>query len=329
MRILWSKRYIFLFFILFSIYLMCFKIIDIKLTNNNSRLKYIKPMNNLDQIKKYQTTVVSSYFKLNKSKHSNLNYKNWIQNFFLSVSAPLILFTDENSIDQDLLNLRKHLPTRLYIYSSHWEILNEIELKRQKNYTSNYKNEQNKIDPEKQIHNADLYVLWNIKSYITNKIAQENPFNSDVFMYTDSGAWRDKPLLNWPNESFIKNVTNIIKDNVLFGQITNSKLEVSQNFPWVNIIEGGFFMGNSIAISNFEKNFWNLHDERLSKKLFIGKDQIIMNIITFNLSKSIYRLQTWDLECEFKVDKWFFYQYYFANDEYYLCKKNRELLLLF
>jgi len=327
MRIFKIFRCIFLFlFLLTLIYFIYFKLNKF---NKLKHIKHIKHTNIFPQIKKYQTTVVSSYFKLNYSKHDYLQYKEWIGNFFSSVSAPLILFTDENSVDKELLSLRQHLPTKLYIYSSHWEILKEIELKRIKNYVFNYKNIQNKIDPEKRIHNADLYVLWNMKSYITNKVARDNPFNSDVFIYTDSGAWREKTFYNWPNELFIKDAKNIIKDNILFGQITNSNQENSEKFPLVNIIEGGFFMGNSKAISNFEKNFWNLHDERLNKKLFIGKDQIIMNIIAFNSTKSAYRLKTWNLECKFKVNEWFFYQYYLATDENYLCKNDRELLLLF
>ena len=65
------------------------------------------------------------------------------------------------------MDLRKHFSTKLYIYSSYSENLKEIEQKRNKNYTINYKYVQNKIDPEKRYHSSDLYVIWNIKSYIT------------------------------------------------------------------------------------------------------------------------------------------------------------------
>jgi hypothetical protein len=152
----------------------------------------------------FPITVVSCYFLLNKSKFNGEKYEKWLKNFFLSVSSPLVLFTDGKSLSQELLNLlsSKSYPTLFYYVDSHWDILSEIEKKRAKNYTFNYKYIQNNLDPEKSIHNADLYLLWNIKSYITNKIAQENPFNSTFFIYTDSGAWRDKPLYGWPDKSF-------------------------------------------------------------------------------------------------------------------------------
>jgi len=79
---------------------------------------------------RYQTTVISEYFKIKKSKHSDLEYQSWIKNILISVKSPLILFTDNNSISNDLLELRKNLTTKLYIYSSHWEILKEIEKKK-------------------------------------------------------------------------------------------------------------------------------------------------------------------------------------------------------
>jgi hypothetical protein len=274
-----------------------------------------------------QTTVISTYFKINRSKHRDSYYQKWIQNFLLSVKSPLIIFTDNKSISKQLLNLRKNLTTKLYIYSSHWAILKEIEQKRNKNYTLNYKYVQNKLDPEKRFHSSDLYVLWNIKSYITNKIAQENPFNSTMFIYTDSGAWRNEPLLNWPNEFKIKNLSKLIKDRILFGQLSNG--EKSIYFPFVNLIEGTFFMGSKIAISNFETYFWQIHDKRFDQGLFIGKDQTIMNIFAFKSNKShlIARLKASNTNCIKQVNIWFFYQYYLASNKYFACK-NREQILI-
>ena len=223
--------------------------------------------------------------------------------------------------------MRKNLTTKLYIYSSHWAILKEIEQKRNKNYTLNYRYVQNKLDPEKRFHSSDLYVLWNIKSYITNKIAQENPFNSTMFIYTDSGAWRNEPLLNWPNEFKIKDISKLIKDRILFGQLSNG--EKSIYFPFVNLIEGTFFMGSKIAISNFETYFWQIHDKRFDQGLFIGKDQTIMNIFAFKSNKShlIARLKASNTNCIKQVNIWFFYQYYLASNKYFACK-NREQILI-
>ena len=50
-----------------------------------------------------------------------------------------------------------------------------------------YKHEQFYIDPEKHIHNSNLYAVWNLKAFITYKILKQNPFNSTFFIYTDKG----------------------------------------------------------------------------------------------------------------------------------------------
>jgi hypothetical protein len=287
----------------------------------------------LNKIYSNQTTVISTYFKINKSKHNDLEYQKWIKNFLLSVKSPLVIFTDNQSISKQLLNLRKNLPTKLYIYSSHWAILKEIEQKRNKNYTLNYKYVQNKLDPEQPFHSSDLYVLWNIKSYITNKIAQENPFNSTMFIYTDSGAWRDRPLLKWPNELFIKNVSNLIQNKILFGQVSDLNIQNSSSIIDINlvaIIEGTFFMGSKIAISNFETHFWQIHDQLFDQGLFVGKVQTIMNIFAFKSNKShlIARLKANNTNCIRQVNIWFFYQYFLASNKYYTCNDRKENLII-
>ncbi len=99
--------------------------------------------NNFEIEKKHEVTVISIYFSLNKSKHNHKKYNDWIRNFFLSVSSPLVLFTDGKSISAELMSLRKNLATKLYIVDSHWDLLEEIEKKRRKKYLAAYRQEQN------------------------------------------------------------------------------------------------------------------------------------------------------------------------------------------
>ena len=74
----------------------------------NNQLYKIEQYGSLDSS---EVTVISQYYHLNKSKHSPASYLEWQKNFFLSVSCPLVIFTDKNSIE-DLLELRKY-PTTL------------------------------------------------------------------------------------------------------------------------------------------------------------------------------------------------------------------------
>ena len=120
----------------------------------------------------------------------------------------------------------------------------------------------------------------------------------------------------------------MIKDKILFGQISKWNSDKSSSFPVINLIEGGFYLGTKEAINNFETNFWEIHDERFDKGLFIGKDQIIMNIISSTKSNETVRLQTWNLNCKNTIDFWFFYQYFLSSNQFYECIQPREQLLI-
>ncbi len=73
-----------------------------------------------------KVTVISLYFQLNKSKHSLGQYQSWIKNFFQSVSSPLVIFTDRESL-KDLLELRNrnNCQTTLYVADNIWKVMDE------------------------------------------------------------------------------------------------------------------------------------------------------------------------------------------------------------
>ena len=97
--------------------------------------------------------------------------------------------------------------------------MTEFEKKRKKNYTNEYKEKQPLLDREKNLHSAELYAVWNLKTYILSQVAKVNPFKSEFFIYTDSGAWRGSQFNNWPDESFIPKVRDKIQDRILYGQV--------------------------------------------------------------------------------------------------------------
>lgn len=72
-----------------------------------------------------------------------------------------------------------------------------------------------------------------------------------------------------------------------------------------------------------------MHDEWLSKGKFIGKDQDLMNELTYKRATfAIARLKTHKLKCDSKYNSWFFYQYYFAQSHEFLCEEDRLSLLI-
>jgi hypothetical protein len=56
-----------------------------------------------------------------------------------------------------------------------------------------------------------------------------------------------------------------------------------------------------------------------------------MNIYAFmsDKKKQVVRLRTWDINCKNKkINKWFFYQHYFALNDFYNCFDNKFVLLI-
>lgn len=233
-----------------------------------------------------------------------------------------------NNNDRFFLKLK--LGTVL-ITDSIWSIMREFENYRGRSYITAYFLDQTKMDPEKRIHSPELYAIWNLKTYLLDKVARLNPYKSNFFIYTDSGAWRNKVFPNWPDIEFVKTLETKLDNRILYGQVAEpQKFFLSEKFPIKkNFIEGTFFAGTAKAIRKIYEHYYDLHDEWLDLGLFIGKDQTLMNELTNARAKyDIARLKANNLNCKQTYDVWFFYQYYFAQPYDYICYEDKLSLVL-
>jgi hypothetical protein len=314
---------------------------DLSIENELNNVSFTKPKTNAYKIQSihsvYQyhyTTVVSVYFSFSTSKHSPKEYKTWMRNMLISVQAPLVVLTDRQS-KNFILNqrLKARLDTYLVVYDDIWQLMNELEIDRGRSYIKEYMKEQRAKDPEKGIHNPNLYAIWNLKSFICNKMTRENPFNSSFFIYSDMGSWRHGMVPYWPDNYFVRLLNDKLNDRVLFGQINHiEEVGFKQSSIFKDLVEGTFFAGSKKAIQDFYTGFYKLHDQRMDAGLFVGKDQTMMNLYAFlNERNKVVRLRTWDLVCNrkrMKFDKWFFYQRYFAIENLYACVDTKFSLLI-
>lgn len=236
------------------------------------------------------------------------------------------MYTDNES-EEMILKIRHPLPIKIVKVGNIWEIMNQLEIERKRKYIYNYMNKQQELDREKHLHNPNLYAIWNLKSFMTELVTRENPFGSSFFIYADAGAWRSGKTPNWPNIHFVKQTENILNDRILFGQISAN--EADPYSAKSDIIEGGFFAGSVKAIKKLSQNFYDIHDKLMDNGKFIGKDQLMMKVMAFGKNKNdVVRLRTWGLECENKINNWFFFIDYFSDDYNFNCKNERDSLLL-
>lgn len=275
-------------------------------------------------------TIVTLYFRLNKSKHSHNEYAIWGENMLKSMwNTPVVIFTDKESSKFLIEECNKlKLNANLYITENIWTVLALIGTNRNRNYVPIYKNQQYLLDPEKKKHTPELYAIWNCKIYFTQSIALVNPFNSKFFIYADFGGWRARYLDKWPDTDFVQGLhENKLKNNILFGQVAPYNMDIFP--PKYDVIQGTFFAGSKQALNKLSDSFYEIHDKMLDRGEFVGKDQNILNILAFiKLNSSISRLKTWNLNCSVLYNSWFFFLNFFAQKDDYLCQDDRFSLII-
>ena len=98
------------------------KEIEKRLATNFAEVIRIDNLNQSDTF----TTVVTIFFELKISKHSIYDYQYWMKHMLMSVTSPLVVFTDQKSKFY-LMQLRKNLTTIFYIYDNIWQLVRELE----------------------------------------------------------------------------------------------------------------------------------------------------------------------------------------------------------
>ena len=216
------------------------------------------------------TTVISIYFQF-KSKHTTDKYDAWLNNFLTSVSgAPLVLFIDTKSYERfKHMRHRDNTSTIYIVYDNIWDLMREFENKTGRVFTDEYRRRQWNMDIEKKYHTPELYAIWNLKSFYVNKVVEQNPYQSEFFIYTDAGAWRDRAIPDWPDQTFVKEVkAKMGGKGLLFGLISMKHHE----WPgWRDAVEGTFFAGTAEELTEYQKVFFQIHDKLLDAGRFIGK----------------------------------------------------------
>jgi hypothetical protein len=275
-------------------------------------------------------TVVSVYYALSRSNHKSNDYLKWAQTMFASVRVPLIIFADSSSVNfLTQLITQNRLNAKLIITKTIWDVMRDLEVERNRFYIRNYMTKQRRQDPERRRNSAEMYAIWNLKSHFMNKSVHLNPFKSKFFIYTDMDAWRGRAFQGWPDVEFVRQLHTRLDSSILYGQVNEIEENRARFSISKDLIEGTFFAGSDKAIRKLAQDYYKVHDDFLDRKKFVGKDQTLMNYLTFFRSTGVVRLKMYGLKCPKYVNKWFFYQYYFAQpDEFSVCGEIDRFSLL-
>jgi hypothetical protein len=184
---------------------------------------------------------------------------------------------------------------------------------------------QRQMDPEKRYHSKELYILWNEKVNFLLETIRDNAFDSDYFLWTDIGCFRDTDkalqLTDYPDTKLVNKYLGT--DKIFFLQMSPLTLDDqiigSNGIPKHDFkndetkLAGTIFGGHKKAVLQYGEVYYPAMDMMVRSGRFIGKDQNLMSAIAvmypqlFHLVSPRPYLQDGDL--------WFYGQYCFSHKE--------------
>ena len=127
---------------------------------------------------------------------------------------------------------------------------------------------------------------------IVEEVSRSNPFSSQYFSYL---VFRSGPLPDWPDEDRLKELFSVRPHSMLFqivrplrdletfainyANYTEKPKYVYAGWRREVLLGGGFFMGDSKAIADFSRDYYDLLYDAVEDGAFVGKDQELMNFI--------------------------------------------------
>ena len=254
-------------------------------------------------------TIVSCFYILESSKHSLENYVFWMINFF-KIKTPKIIYTNNYTYNR-LFKKIVCEDIQFVIYEiEDFVITNKL--------TDTQWATQLSSDPENDIHNIDLYKIWNEKSEMLRKAINHNKFNSSYYYWCDAGCFRDNSTIenyiDWPNEKAVKKNDFILLNIEKFEthDISINMRGLPPTFIDKNRIGGGIFGGTKESCLKWHNLYYKMVDKFIINNRFIGKDQSIMANIYIEqlLTKKTDFISLIKIPSFYKKNIWFYLQDY-------------------
>lgn len=203
-----------------------------------------------------ETTVVTAFYKFGKSKHSDDEYTEWIDNFFRCTTSPVVCFCESATPFQKYTGVNR---TFVEIPFHAYELTNP-------DWIEKWKNEWNR-DPEKHIHSWELYAVWALKQEFVHRAINLNAYNSQYFVWCDIGCFREPS--NFPTTPRFAEDT---RSKVSPGHILILKIHEGDMSTHIG---GGVLAGDIQAWAGFRTSYLQTLNTFVAHGIFCGKDQTL------------------------------------------------------
>jgi len=251
-------------------------------------------------------TVVSAYYCF-KSKYPSEKYTAWLKLFLENAGCHLVFFCEPLLVDF-VSECRKNYSAKTRIVT-----LNQSEW--QANSKADWVDEQ-KRDPEADLHNPDLYKVWYEKKEFVKRAIALDPWGHDDFVWVDAGIVRNEHtarlLRNFPDANRIPidrimllNVQPFEKgDDRVFLYATGN---ITGAFHlWKTRIGGGVIAAHRDMWITWDALYNKTFETYKAAGRFVGKDQNIMATIVLENKDKISLVNPSKITNE----PWFYMLYY-------------------
>jgi len=223
-----------------------------------------------------ENTVVTAYFRV-ASKFKPDKYTRWMSNM-LSLQDAMIIFTSPDLVDQ-IQQMRQHARNRTVIVP-----LALQDLPIGKLHTADFWQTQLDRDPERRIHRSyELFWIWLSKSWWVMEAIRLNIFDSDLFLWSDIGCFRDR---RYNNETMILH-RDVVPQNEMMQMahhtpnppqsetLFNDKYHHKANFYH----SGSQMVAYIETWKMFHRYFLETIDAFLERNMIIVEDQAILQSV--------------------------------------------------
>jgi hypothetical protein len=254
-----------------------------------------------------ETTVVTAFYPLAKSKHGVAKYIPWLQ-LFCRIPCQLVVYTDA-SMEAQVREWRGSLPTEVVVrpfdsYRMTHPAMMDIWRRH------------HRIDPEQRIHSPELYAVWAMKQECVRDAIQRNDFPSARwFIWCDMGIHRDPSkhafYETFPYSAVCAQVCP--PGRIVFLEvkaIPDSYLTAWKNGTTMNTLNvgttlgGGCIAGDREAWADFGPAYERLLEDFDHAGLFAGKDQTLYFTMLMTRRCSPFRLLLSQAFDEGRGDVW-------------------------
>lgn len=204
----------------------------------------------------YDATFVTCFYEF-KSKHSVDEYRKWMKDTLVAIRSPIIVFT-ESKWEPYILECRKGLPTHV--------IIRPLSMLHSYATFQRHGEQQRQLDPERDIHNLNLYVVWNEKMKFMQEAYSMDLYQTQWYVWCDIGYFRspESNMRSWPTSSKL-------------CLLPKDKITMAEPYKPTSVIHvaAGMFLMHRSHLNLLCDRYYAKMSEMISNGEFAGVDQCV------------------------------------------------------